>query len=352
MPSKPPLSDLNRRDFTRLGLLAPFLPASVDCSALDYAGGLTSISGVRVGHDTMQGTGCTVILVEGGARAGVEVRGSAPGTRETDLLDPMNTVEHVQAILLSGGSAFGLEAAGGVVRYLEEKGLGFRTPHGPVPIVPAAILYDLGVGDPGIRPDQASGYRACRVASSGPVEEGNIGAGTGATVGKLLGMKRAMKGGIGSASIQVGNLTVAALVAVNAAGDITNPQTGEVVAGARTPDGRGLVNTMLQLLEGRGGPWNTGIRNTTLGVVATNARLDKTQLTKVAQMSHDGFARAIKPVHTPGDGDTVFTLSAGQSVEAHLGLVGALAAEATSRAIVRAALKARGIPGIPAACDL
>ena len=352
MQSRPLLFKLNRREFNRLGLLSPFLYIDPNCSSLDYEGGLTSISGIQVGHDTLQGTGCTVVLAENGATAGVEVRGSAPGTRETDLLKPVNSVERVQAILLSGGSAFGLDAASGVVRYLEEKNLGYSTPHGPVPIVPAAILYDLGIGNPKIRPDQASGYRACKAASSGPIKEGNIGAGTGATVGKIMGMKYAMKAGIGSASIEVGELIVAALVAVNAAGDIKDPQTGKLLAGARTPDGLKLANTMRLLLEGRENPKKHGIQNTTLGVVATNAALNKTQLTKVAQMSHDGFARAINPVHTPGDGDTIFTLSTGKAIEANVGLVGALAAEVTARAIIRAAIKARGAFGIPAACDL
>ena len=345
-------SRLGRRDFAKLGLAAPFLSLNPACDGLAYEGGLTSIDGIRIGHDTLEGTGCTVVLSEAGATAAVDVRGSAPGTRETDLLNPVNSVDQVQAVLLSGGSAFGLDAATGVVRYLEEKGLGYKTRYAPVPIVPAAILYDLGIGDPKIRPDQASGYRACSQASSGPVREGNVGAGTGATVGKIFGMGRAMKAGIGSSSVKVGDLTVAALAAVNAVGDIVDPRSGKLVAGARTPDGRSLINTMSQILDGKVGSPPARLQNTTLAVVATNARLDKTQLTKVAQMSHDGFARAINPVHTPSDGDTVFVLSAGRPVEAHLGLVGALAAEVTSRAILRAALTAKGIKGCPAACDL
>ena len=342
---------MSRREFALLGLVPPFLSLNPACKDLEYEGGLTSIDGIRVGHDTLEGTGCTVVLAGAGAIAGVDVRGSSPGTRETDLLKPVNTVDRVQAILLAGGSVFGLEAATGVVQYLEEKGLGYKTRHAPVPIVPAAILYDLGIGDPRIRPDQASGYRACSRASAGPVEEGNVGAGTGATVGKIFGMERAMKAGIGSSSVKVGDLTVAALAAVNAVGDIVDPHSGKLVAGARTPDGRSLINTMREILDGNVASRAGRLQNTTLAVVATNARLDKTELTKVAQMSHDGFARAINPVHTPSDGDTVFSLAAG-TVEARLGLVGALAAEVTSRAIVRAALKARGIEGLPAACDL
>ena len=352
MSSKHAAAKLSRREFAALGFVTPFLSLNPTCKGPEYEGGLTSIDGIRVGHDTLEGTGCTVILTEAGATAGVDVRGSAPGTRETDLLNPVNTVDRVQAILLSGGSAFGLEAATGVVRYLEEKGLGYNTRHGPVPIVPAAILYDLGIGDPRIRPDQASGYRACSRASSGPIAEGNVGAGTGATIGKAFGMARAMKAGIGSTSVKVGELTVAALAAVNAVGDIVDPHSGKLVAGARTPDGQSLINTMSQIRNGKVGSLPGRLQNTTLAVVATNARLDKTELTKVAQMSHDGFARAINPVHTPSDGDTVFALSTGEPVDARLGLVGALAAEATSRAIVRAALTARGIVGFPAACDL
>ena len=352
MSSKRPHSSLGRRDFARLGLVAPFLSLGPACDGLAYEGGLTSIDGIRIGHDTLEGTGCTVVLTEAGATAAVDVRGAAPGTRETDLLNPVNSVDRVQAILLSGGSAFGLDAATGVVRYLEEKGLGYKTRHAPVPIVPAAILYDLGIGDPQIRPDQASGYRACLQASSGPVREGNVGAGTGATVGKTFGMDRAMKAGIGSSSVKVGDLTVAALAAVNAVGDIVDPRSGKLVAGARSSDGRSLINTMSQILDGKVGAPAARMQNTTLVVVATNARLNKTELTKVAQMSHDGFARAINPVHTPSDGDTVFALSTGEPVDARLGLVGILAAEAASRAIVRAALTAAGIKGFPAACDL
>ncbi len=317
-------------------------------------GGLTDILGIKVGHFTelRRPTGCTVILVEAGAVAGVDVRGSAPGTRETDLLNPICSVQMVHAVVLSGGSAFGLDTACGVVRYLEEKGIGYQTRIVPVPIVPAAILFDLGLGDPSIRPDSNSGYQACLNATSGPVAEGSVGCGAGATVGKLLGPDRAMKGGIGSAAIRSGELVVAALVAVNSLGNIVDPGTGMMVAGARAEDGVGLAPLQASL-DICYRPFATGPgENTTLAVVATNARLDKPAATKVAQMSHDGFARAINPVHLPFDGDVVFALSTGQLEGVSLSQVGALTAEVTAEAIVRAALTATGLPDYPASRDL
>jgi L-aminopeptidase/D-esterase-like protein len=322
--------------------------------AAQVPSGLTDVPGVKVGHDTLAGrpTGCTVVLTEAGAVAGVDVRGSAPGTRETDLLNPINTVQQVHAVVLSGGSAFGLETAGGVMRYLEERGIGFETRVARVPIVPAAILFDLGIGDPAIRPDAACGYRAAGAASTGAVAEGNVGAGAGATVGKWAG-GGAMKGGLGTAAIRLpSGLVVGALVAVNAVGDIIDPATGAVVAGARTPDGRGLVDAR-QVLR-RGGPIRGGAgQNTTIGVVATNARLDKVQVAKMAQMAHDGLARAITPAHTPADGDTIFALATGTAeAAADLTTIGALAAEVMADAIVRAVRQATGIPGYPAVRDL
>jgi L-aminopeptidase/D-esterase-like protein len=317
--------------------------------------GLTAVSGIKVGHHTLseRPTGCTVILVEAGAIAGVDVRGSAPGTRETDLLNPLNMIEQVHAIVLSGGSAFGLDAASGVVRYLEERGIGFEVRVAKVPIVPAAILFDLGIGDAKIRPTAECGYQAVRAATSDPVQEGNIGAGAGATVGKLTGMNHAMKAGIGSAAVTLPTgLTVAALVAVNAVGDIIDPATGHVVAGARTDDGKSFVDVRRLLKAGTLQSRRVG-QNTTIGIVATNARLTKVQASKVAQMAHDGFARAISPVHTPLDGDTIFAVATGTHAQAvDLLTVGALAAEATAEAIVRAARAATGIPGYPAARDL
>jgi L-aminopeptidase/D-esterase-like protein len=319
-------------------------------------GGITDVQGVKAGHftDSRRPTGCTVLIFEKGATAGVDVRGAAPGTRETDLLNPVNTVQKVQAILLAGGSAFGLDAAGGVVRYLEEHGLGYQVGSIVVPIVPAAILFDLGVGDPKIRPTAESGYKACQVASAGKVEEGNVGAGAGATVGKLFGQKQAMKSGLGTSSIHVGNtgIIVGAIVAVNAVGDVSDPKTGKIIAGARKLDGSGFVDTIAQMREGRLAEAPAGA-HTTIGVVATNASFDKAQMTKIAQMAHDGLARCINPVHTPNDGDTIFAVATGAiAVRADHGTVGALAAEAMSLAVVRAVMNARGLPGLPSHRDL
>ncbi len=326
------------------------MPSPQGAEKLDYSGGLTDIGGIRVGHftDPRRPTGCTVVLTGKGAVAGVDVRGSAPGTRETDLLEPHNTVQKVHAVVLSGGSAFGLESATGVVQYLEEKGIGYPTASVPVPIVPAAILYDLSLGDPSIRPDRQAGYRACQNATTGPVEEGNVGAGAGATVGKLLGKKHAMKGGLGSASLRVGPLAVAALVAVNASGDVIDPKNGRILAGARSEDGQSFANMAKILRENLLGSMVQPNENTSLGVVATNASFDKAALQKIAQMSHDGLARTIVPVHLPSDGDTIFSLSTGEVKGHDLGQVGALAADVISQAVVRAILQARGIPGYPA----
>jgi len=317
--------------------------------------GLTAISGLKVGHQTLAArpTGCTVVVAERGAVAGVDVRGAAPGTRETDLLNPLNLVDEVHAIVLSGGSAFGLDAASGVMRYLEERKIGFPTAYGAVPIVPAAILFDLGVGDPKVRPAAECGYAAASSASAGPVEEGNVGAGAGATIGKMMGMERAMKGGIGSASITLPDgLTVAALVAVNAYGDVIDPATGRVVAGVRTEDGRGLADARALLRTGAVQKKPIG-ENSTIGVVATNAKLTKTQATKVAQMAHDGLARSITPVHSLADGDTLFALAAGTHAgDADVSRIGALAAEVVADAVLRAVRAAKSLPGLPAARDL
>jgi len=317
--------------------------------------GLTAVKSLKVGHHTLseRPTGCTVVVAEGGAVAGVDVRGGAPGTRETDLLDPVNTVERVHAIVLSGGSAFGLDAASGTMRWLEERGIGFDVSVAKVPIVPAAILFDLGLGDPKVRPGADCGYRAAQAASDGPVVEGNVGAGAGATVGKLGGPKRAMKGGLGSSSLVLsGGLVVAALVVVNAVGDVVDPATGRVVAGVREPDGQGLADARRLIRSGQALAARPG-ENTTIAVVATNAPLTKAEATKVAQMAHDGLARAIAPVHLPVDGDTVFALSTGTwNGTASAGQVGALGAEAIADAVLRAVRAATGLPGLPAARDL
>ena len=318
--------------------------------------GLTAVEGLKVGHAEMAGrpTGCTVVVAEKGATGGVDVRGSAPGTRETDLLSPVNTVEKVNAVLLTGGSAFGLDAATGVMRYLEERGIGFDTKVAKVPIVPAAVIFDLSIGDPKIRPDAECGYRAAAAAAGGRVAEGNLGAGAGATVGKLGGPARAMRGGIGTAAIATpSGLTVAALVVVNAVGDVIDPATGRVVAGVRTADGKGLADARTLV---RGGlverPGAFG-RNTTIGVVATNAALTKAQATRMAQMAQDGVARAISPAHTPLDGDTIFALATGtRAGTPDMMTVGALAADVVSEAILRAVRAAKGLPGCPAAAEL
>jgi L-aminopeptidase/D-esterase-like protein len=320
------------------------------------ARGLTAVQGIKVGHHTLTGrpTGCTVVLAPSGTTGGVDVRGGAPGTRETDLLDPVNSVQIVNAIVLSGGSAYGLDAAQGVVRYLEERNIGYPVgTNGVVPIVPAAILFDLGFGgNPKIRPTADCGFQAAATASDAAVAEGNVGAGAGATVGKM-GQGRSMKGGLGSASITLPNgLVVAALVAVNAVGDVIDPATGQVVAGVRTEDGKGLADARKLLRSGalmRRTPPRPG-ENTTIGVVATNAKLTKVQAQKIAQMAHDGYARAISPVHTPGDGDTIFSLATGTlEGDVNLSMVGSLAAEAMADAIVRAVTQNDSLGGVPSA---
>lgn len=322
-------------------------------------GGICDVPGLRVGHWTspLRPTGCTVLLCEQGAVAGVDVRGAAPGTRETDLLAPENTVERIHALLLSGGSAFGLDAASGVMRWLVERGHGLAVGPARVPIVPAAVIFDLWVGEnPRITPDAAAGYAACEAASRSAPAEGSVGAGAGATVGKLLGFERAMKGGIGSASLRVGDLVVGALVVVNAVGDIQNPADGRLLAGARGDDGRpmGMVQALLQGQALPGGPLSGSA--TTLGIVATNAPLSKAGATKLAQIAHDGLARSINPVHSVSDGDTIFALStaaAGSTQPgADLRLLGLLAAEATALAVLRGVRAARGLPGLPGLADL
>jgi L-aminopeptidase/D-esterase-like protein len=348
---------MKRREFHRaLAALTTSVAGSSRSIAGEAAsGGITDVHGIKVGHftDPRRPTGCTVLIFEKGATAGVDVRGGAPGTHETDLLNPTASVQQIQAILLSGGSAFGLEASAGVSRYLEERGLGFHMGAVVVPVVPSAILFDLFVGDPRIRPTADSGYKAAQTASAGKVAEGNVGAGAGATVGKLFGMKQAMKSGIGTASIRVGNtgIVVAAIVAVNAVGDVVDPKTGSIIAGARAPDGSGFMDSMARIREGHGVE-ATGT-NTTIGVVATNMAFDKAQVTKIAQMAHDGLARTIYPVHTPDDGDTVFAVATGAiPARANFGAIGALAADVMAQAVLRAVMSARGLSGLPSYSDL
>ena len=329
-----------------------------------HPGSLTDVPGLKVGHftDPRRPTGCSVVLCEAGATAGVAVRGSAPGTRETDLLEPGNAVEQVHAVLLTGGSAFGLAAADGVMRWLEERGHGLRVGAACVPIVPAAVLFDLWVGDGRIRPDAAAGYTACDAAAAdgGAIAaQGNVGAGAGATVGKLFGPARAMKGGIGTASIRVGAITVGALVAVNAIGDVVDPASGRIIAGALADDGRTPLDIRASICSGRfpadaPDALLAGMA-TTIGVIGTDARLTKAQAAQLASVAHDGLARSINPVHTLSDGDTLFTLATGASGQAmHLSLLGTLAAEVTARAVINAVHHARGLtqPRVPSAFDL
>jgi len=313
----------------------------------DWHDAITDVPGISVGHATNAEamTGCTVVLCpKEGAVGGVDQPGGAPGTRETDLLRPMHLVERVHAVLLAGGSAFGLDAAGGVVRWLEERGIGFDAGVARVPIVPAAILFDLDVGRADVRPDAAMGYAACDAAADGPVPEGSVGAGTGCTVGKVLGAGRASKAGIGTASVDLGaGLVVGAIVAVNAFGEVVDPQTGEILAGARALRGEGFADTLetMRNIVGRTLKRFVDRGQTIVGVVATNARLTKEGSNKVAQMAHDGLARAVRPAHTMFDGDTLFALATGKK-QADVNLIGAFAAEVVAKAIVRAVETANG----------
>jgi L-aminopeptidase/D-esterase-like protein len=325
---------------------------------LPYPGAITDVAGIEVGHftDTRRPTGCSVVIARAGAVAGVDVRGAAPGTRETDLLAPANLVQQVHAITLSGGSAWGLDAASGVMRWLEENNIGLSTGYGLVPIVPAAVVFDLGVGDARIRPDAQAGYQACVAARGTPPAQGNVGAGTGALVGKLLGMPRAMKGGVGTASVSASGFTVGALIVCNAVGDVVDPATGRGIAGARTPDGTALLGTRDALLQGQLPHKLLAGTNTTIGVIATDAVLTKPQAQRLAQVAHDGLARAINPVHTMLDGDTLFALGTGTSgQQADMLLLATLAAEATARAVVNAVTAARSLTldaqTWPAVCD-
>lgn len=313
----------------------------------------TTLPGFLVGHytDRKAATGCTVIICKEGAVAGVDVRGAAPGTRETDLLRPMNLVDKVHAVLLSGGSAFGLDAAGGVMRYLEERGVGFETTGGRVPIVSAAVLFDLAIGEPGVRPGMDEGYKACLEAGEGRLAEGCVGAGTGAMVGQFCGRERATKSGLGVCSINIpGGASVTAIVAANALGDIIEPDSGRVLAGLRRPSGTGFLRTM-DMIKSGGCPVFQPGAHTVIGIVMTDAGFNKEQTNKIAQMAHDGMARVINPCHTMYDGDTLFVLSRGNKV-ADVTSIGALAAEAVSGAIVRAVSKADTLCGVPALRDI
>jgi L-aminopeptidase/D-esterase-like protein len=320
---------------------------------------ITDVRGIEVGHaqDEEALTGCTVIICRKGAVAGVDVRGGAPGTRETDLLNPINLVEKVHAIVLAGGSAFGLDAASGVMRHLEEEKIGFNTGVAKVPIVPAAILYDLNLGRADVRPDAAMGYRASTSASSDAPTEGNAGVGMGASVGKMFGLGLGMKAGVGTASMNIGGgVMVGALVAVNAWGDVIDPKTNQIIAGLRSgkvgplrvgkKDDFADTLSMMKSTIGRNILGLTSRANTVIGAVATNAKLTKAQATKVAQMAQDGIARTIRPAHTMLDGDVIFALSAGAR-KAEISLVGAFAAEVMAEAILRAVRMAKPVGELP-----
>jgi L-aminopeptidase/D-esterase-like protein len=360
---------MKRREFVALPAVAL---AGMSAYARDFAsegepgpsGSITDVAGIKVGHSTRtdRPTGCTVLLAEDGATGGVDQRGGAPGTRETDLLNPVNAVEKLTAIVLSGGSAYGLATADGVMRYLEEKGLGYQLgPGRVVPIVPTAILMDLGYGgDWKIRPTAENGYMACQAASAKPPEQGSVGAGAGATIGKLAGSARSMKGGFGTASIRLPNgIVIGAMVATNGVGDIWDHIRGKLVAGTRTEDGKQLADVMRLMREGKL-PVQQPPRpeNTTIGAIAVNVELTKAQITKVTQMSADGYALAIRPVHTPADGDTIFGAATGKlklpagSMDRLLGVIGALAADVMGQAIVSSVLHATGTPRIPSVSDM
>lgn len=311
---------------------------------------ITDIKSIKVGHaqDFDGATGCTVVLCENGAWAGVDVRGGGPASRETELLKPVNLVEQIHAVMLSGGSAYGLDAGSGAMAFLEENGIGFDVGVGVVPIVCGASLFDLVVGDPKCRPDKEMGYQACKSANNGPVAEGNVGAGTGAAVGKFLGMDHMMKCGLGTYAVQVGELQVAAIVAVNALGDIIDVDTGKRIAGLLNEDNTGLSNTEETMYAQYAEDKNVFSGNTTIGCIVTNAKLTKTQANKIASISQNGLARAIRPVHTMADGDTVFVMATGE-IEVMPDAVGALATDVMARAINRAARMAEPAYGLKAA---
>lgn len=314
---------------------------------LAHSGHIAQVQGLLVGHYTLstRPTGCTVVLCPQGATAGVDVRGAAPGTRETDLLHPSHLVQQVHGITLAGGSAWGLDAASGAARWLEEQGAGLDVGVARIPLVPAAVLFDLGLGDARVRPDAAAGYAACQAASTQRPAEGSVGAGAGALVGKIFGPERAMKGGMGTASFTVDGVTVGAIIACNAVGDVYHPRTGALLAGCRTDDGRQPLGARDALLGGMAARPLLAGSNTTIGVIATDAALTKAQAQRLATVGHDGLARSINPVHTMSDGDTLFALATGQAGKT-LGLMTlfTLAAEAVAIATARAVLLARALP--------
>jgi L-aminopeptidase/D-esterase-like protein len=315
--------------------------------------GIGDVAGISVGHDTDLAalTGCTVVLCPEGAEAAVDVRGGAPGTRETDLLGPARLVHRINCVLLTGGSAFGLAAADGVMGYLSERGFGHRAGRAIVPIVPSVVLFDFGIGSEVIHPTAESGYRACVAARAGTVEEGCVGAGTGASVGKVLGMEQAMKSGIGTAALRLSDgITVGAIVAVNAYGDVVNPTSGQTIAGARDPSTGAFAGATTIILRGDASSRQTAGGNTTIGVIATDASLSRDDLLRVSGLAHDGLARVIRPTHTIYDGDTFFALATGRTQSpANATAIAVAAGEVVATAIVRAVLGARALGNLPAA---
>lgn len=311
-----------------------------------YSGYITDIEGIKVGHSTsVEGlTGCSVVLYEEGATGGVDVRGSAPGTRETDLFKAENMVDKVHGVVLSGGSAFGLEAASGVMKYLEDQDIGFDVGVTKVPIVASAVIFDLNIGDYKIRPDFKMGYDAAKNASTSENRQGSIGCGMGATVGKILGQNSAMKSGLGSATIEIGQLKVSAIVSVNSFGDVYEYKSGKQIAGVYDYEKKRMLNTM-DILKGEYDPVDLSMKNTTIGLIATNAILTKAEGNKIAQMAHNGFARSINPIHTMFDGDTIFTMATNK-LEADISLVGTIAAEVMSQAITNAVINSKGYGGL------
>lgn len=313
----------------------------------------TDIDGIKVGNaqDLEGATGCTVVICEDGATAGVDVRGGSPGTRETDLLDPQNLVDKIHAVMLSGGSAFGLDAASGAMKYLEEKDIGFDVQVTKVPIVCSAVLFDLVVGDYRVRPNLEMGYEACANANNKECPNGNVGAGTGATVGKFLGVDRAMKGGLGSYALQIGDLKVGAIVAVNCLGDVIDPETGEILAGLLDEEGKELVGTENVLAQNYSERKNLFSGNTTIGVIATNGTFTKSEANKLASMAHNGYGRSMRPAHSIFDGDTIFTMATGK-IEADINVVGFLAARTMERAVINAIKSADSSYGFKSYKDL
>lgn len=302
------------------------------------------IEGIKIGNaQNLNGpTGCTVVICEAGATAGVDVRGGAPGTRETDLLDPVNLVDKIHAVILSGGSAFGLDAASGVMQYLEERNIGFDVGVTKVPIVCSAVLFDLAIGNHKIRPDKAMGYEACKNAEFNQCKEGNVGAGTGATVGKILGPENSMKGGLGCYVLQVGELQVGAVIAVNCLGDVIDSDTGNIIAGVLDKDKKNFLYTEKIMIAQYDEKKNLFSGNTTIGIVVTNGKFTKSEMNKIASMAHNGYGRAMRPAHSMFDGDTIFTMATGK-VEADINVVGLLAARVVEQAVVRAVKNAEGV---------